>query len=158
MTWQEPRRPCHTGGMVRHVLVLACLLVAGTAAAAPAVVITDQAILVRDPITFETGKAVITSASAAPLDAVAAALKADSHPALVEIGVHTDERGAAEYNLKISQQRAEAIRDYLVAKGVSAGRLRATGYGESRPLDKHHDEKAWAKNRRIELVILQRMT
>ena len=89
---------------------------------------------------------------------LAAALAAGKGIGLVEIGVHTDERGADAWNLEMSQKRADAISSYLVAKGVDAKRLRATGYGETRPIDKHHDAKAWAKNRRIELAILQRAT
>jgi OOP family OmpA-OmpF porin len=144
--------------MLRAVFVVA-LCWGGLAAADPKpVVVTDTALVLRDPIYFEVGKAVIKSESYALLDAVAATLVADPKLALIEIGVHTDERGADTWNREISQKRADAVAAYLASKHVDARRLRAVGYGESRPLDKHHDEKAWAKNRRTEFTILQRIT
>src|SRR6266850_8616868 len=106
------------------------------------VVTTDTAIVLADPIYFETGKAVIKAESFALLDAVTATLAADAHIAFVEIQVHTDERGDADWNLAVSQKRADAIRDYLVAKGIDAKRLRAKGYGETKPLDKRHTAAA----------------
>jgi outer membrane protein OmpA-like peptidoglycan-associated protein len=72
--------------------------------------------------------------------------------------VHTDARGNDQWNLELSEKRAQAIYDYLVAKGVAADRLRAKGYGETKPIDKRANEAAWAKNRRTELRILQRKT
>jgi outer membrane protein OmpA-like peptidoglycan-associated protein len=146
--------------MLRVVFVLA-LCSGGLVAADPQpkpVVVTDTALVLRDPIYFETGKAVIKQESYLLLDAVAATLATDPKLALIEIGVHTDERGADTWNREISQKRADAIAAYLVSKQIDARRLRAVGYGESRPLDKHHDEKAWAKNRRTEFTILQRIT
>jgi outer membrane protein OmpA-like peptidoglycan-associated protein len=145
--------------MLRAVLVV--VLSGGLVAADPQprpVVVTDTAIVLRDPIYFDVGKATIKHESFAELDAVAATLIADPKIALVEIGVHTDERGAEAWNLAISRKRADAVAAYLIAKGVDARRLRPVGYGESRPLDKAHNEKAWAKNRRTELVILQRIS
>ena len=146
--------------MIRAVFVLA-LCSGGLVAADPPpkpVVVTDTVLVLRDPIYFETGKAVIKQESYPLLDAVAVTLVTDPKLALIEIGVHTDERGAETWNREISQKRADAIASYLTSKGVDGRRLRAVGYGESRPLDKHHDEKAWAKNRRTEFTILQRIT
>ena len=132
------------------------ILLAFTAVAAADVKVTTKQI-VTDPIFFETGKATIMAQSHATLDAVAAAFS-DKKIGLVEIGVHTDSRGMDKWNLELSEKRAIAIHDYLVAKGVAATRLRAKGYGETRPIDKRANEAAWAKNRRTEFVILQRKT
>jgi OmpA-OmpF porin, OOP family len=137
--------------MLRLLLVFAL-------SSASRVTVTSKAIVLRDPIYFEIAKAEIMKTSFAELDDVAAAIVADKHLALVEVGVHTDERGDDKWNLELSQRRADAIVAYLVGKGVDAKRLRATGYGETRPLDKHHTPAAWARNRRTELVILQRVT
>jgi outer membrane protein OmpA-like peptidoglycan-associated protein len=144
-------------------LVLLLALAATASAGAPAqqrklVTITAKTIELADPIYFATGKADIKSESFQELDALAAALTADKHITLVEIGVHTDARGTSEFNRAISQQRADAVMKYLVDKGIDAKRLRPIGYGETRPLDKHSNAAAWARNRRTELVILQRMT
>jgi outer membrane protein OmpA-like peptidoglycan-associated protein len=142
--------------MSRLSLVLAVVVAFALPAHAGHVTVTDTSISILDQITFDTGKATIKRDSYPMLDAIVATLDADKKITLLEIQVHSDERGDAQWNLKLTQQRASAIRAYLVAKGIDSNRLRATGYGESRPLDKHHDAKAWAKNRRTELVILQR--
>ena len=114
--------------------------------------------IITDPIFFETGKADIKSESIPTLDAIVAVFASEKKLGLVEIGVHSDARGNDEYNLKMSQKRADAIRDYLIAKGVDGNRLRAKGFGETRPIDKRANEAAWAKNRRTEFVIIQRKT
>ena len=74
----------------------------------------------------------------------------------VEIQGHADERGSDEHNLQLTDDRAHSVQKYLVDKGVDAGRLIAKGYGETKPIDPRHNEAAWAKNRRVEFVILQR--
>ena len=108
-------------------------------------------------VCHDTGKATIKSESYAELDALAAALNADKHVTLVEIGVHSDERGSLEFNARITQERADAVMKYLIERQVDPKRLRAKGYGESKPLDKGHNEQAWAKNRRTEILVLQRI-
>jgi len=143
---------------MRRLLLVLALLAPAIARAESKVVVTDKAIVLPEPIYFDSGKATIKSASHAELDALAAAIHHDQHLALVEVGVHTDERGDDTWNLELSQKRADAIVTYLVSKHVEARRLRARGYGETKPLDPHHNAAAWAKNRRTEIVILQRTT
>jgi peptidoglycan-associated lipoprotein len=63
---------------------------------------------------------------------------------------HCDERGSDEYNLALGERRATVARDYLVAQGITPGRLAIVSYGEQRPATGGHDEAAWEKNRRIE--------
>jgi len=126
--------------------------------AAKRVVVTTKTIELLDQVYFELGKPVIKAESYAILDALVATLKTDKRIGLVEIQGHTDARGNDAYNLEISEQRAQAILQYLVDKGVDAKRLRAKGYGETKPLDKAANAKAWAKNRRMAFVILQRIT
>ena len=140
-----------------RIAVAILLLVTSIAAAdSTLVVVKAKAIVLREPIYFETSKPVIKSESFQLLDALAVAINGDKHLALVEIQGHTDARGNDEWNLKISEQRAQAVHAYLVGKGVDGKRLRANGYGETKPLDKGANAKAWAKNRRIDFVILQR--
>ena len=140
--------------IVLSLLVLS-LFVLSTAFAAPKVSGNQ---IIAETIYFETGKADIKSESIPTLDAVVALFASDKKLGLVEIGVHTDARGNDKWNLELSAKRANAVRDYLIGKGVDGNRLRAKGYGETRPIDKRANEAAWAKNRRTEFVIIQRKT
>jgi peptidoglycan-associated lipoprotein len=65
---------------------------------------------------------------------------------------HTDERGTTEYNLALGERRADAVKKYLVGLGAESRRLKALSYGKERPFDAGHDDAAWARNRRVELV------
>ncbi|MEO8701757.1 MAG: OmpA family protein [Kofleriaceae bacterium] len=140
--------------------LLLVMLFAATAVAdpKPTVTVTTKTIELSQPIYFEVGKAVIKEDSYPLLDQLAATLVAQPKIGLVEIQGHTDERGAEAFNLKQSDDRAHAVLDYLVGKGIDSKRLRAKGYGETKPLDRAHNEKAWSKNRRTAFVILQRRT
>jgi OmpA-OmpF porin, OOP family len=122
------------------------------------VVVTDTSIEILDVIYFEYDKAVILPKSFPILDAVAATLQGNPSIQLVEIQGHTDERGDDAYNLDLSDRRAKAVMKYLVDKGVDSKRLTAQGYGETQPLDRRHNEAAWAKNRRVAFLILKRAT
>jgi peptidoglycan-associated lipoprotein len=78
-----------------------------------------------------------------------------SHPDVrVRLEGHCDERGTEEYNLALGDRRADAARRYLVDLGIRPDRLLTISYGESRPADPRSTERAWAKNRRVEFVIL----
>jgi len=120
------------------------------------VVVTDTKIQILDKVYFEYNKAVIKSESFPILDAVAATLKGNPDILLVEVQGHTDERGNDAYNLDLSNRRAASVKKYLVDKGVEADRLQSQGYGETQPVDRHHNQAAWAKNRRVEFLILKR--
>lgn len=100
---------------------------------------------------FDTGKATIRPESAALLDQAAAMLARADAPR-VEVGGHTDNVGAAEANLRLSQQRAESVAAALVARGVPAARLTAKGYGATAPVADNRSADGRAKNRRVELV------
>lgn len=111
---------------------------------------------VLEKIHFEFDSAVIRKESHGILDVLAETLVDNPAILRLEIQGHTDERGAEAYNLDLSQRRAEAVMEYLIGKGVEAGRLAARGYGESEPRDRGHNERAWYRNRRVEFVILDR--
>jgi OOP family OmpA-OmpF porin len=70
---------------------------------------------------------------------------------IVEIQGHTDSSGSAEYNQKLSEARAKAVRDYFIRKGIAAQRLKAAGYGESNPVASNDTAQGRAQNRRVEL-------
>jgi outer membrane protein OmpA-like peptidoglycan-associated protein len=120
------------------------------------VVVTDTAIEILDMVYFEYNKAIIKPVSYPILDAVAATLQGNPSIQLIEVQGHTDERGDDAYNLDLSDRRAHAVEKYLADKGVDAKRLSAQGYGETQPVDRAHNEAAWAKNRRVAFLILKR--
>ncbi len=120
-------------------------------------VVTSTAIEITDMIFFDVNKARIKSRSYDILDAVAAVLKDHSH-LNVEIQGHTDDQGKDEFNLDLSQRRAEAVRDYLIGKGIDGARLVAKGYGETVPEVEGDSEDARSKNRRVEFVIINTET
>jgi outer membrane protein OmpA-like peptidoglycan-associated protein len=113
-------------------------------------------LVLLEPIFFETAKAIIKPVSYPTLDAVASTLQGNPQLLLIEIQGHADERGDDDFNLRLTEDRAAAVRAYLVDKGVAADRLQAHGYGETRPLCSEHDEACWSRNRRVEFVILRR--
>ncbi len=105
-------------------------------------------------VRFENDSSKLAGDSAAVLDPLAASLK--SHPGLqIEVQGHTDAVGSAPYNLKLSQARAEAVREYLLAQGVAAPALTAKGYGESQPVADNATAAGRAQNRRVVLVVLE---
>jgi len=105
-------------------------------------------------VNFETGKADLLSSSFRILESTVKGLqKYDS--VRVEISGHTDNVGGLEYNDKLSQARAESVRNYLIKKGIAESRITAVGYGYSRPRASNNTPQGKAQNRRIEIVIIQ---
>ncbi len=78
------------------------------------------------------------------------------HPELkVELQGNCDERGSSEYNLALGERRALAVKRFLVNLGVEPSRLVTVSFGEEKPLDPRHNERAWALNRRVDLVVIK---
>lgn len=75
----------------------------------------------------------------------------------VEISAHTDSKGSDEYNLELSQKRAESVVQYLILKGIDGTRLTAKGYGESQPAGDNETDEGRAQNRRVEMKIVQQL-
>ncbi|MEQ8968448.1 MAG: peptidoglycan-associated lipoprotein Pal [Azospirillaceae bacterium] len=71
----------------------------------------------------------------------------------VTIEGHTDERGTREYNLALGERRANAVSNYLIARGIDPGRIQTVSYGKERPAVVGSDESAWARNRRAVTII-----
>jgi len=110
--------------------------------------------LVFQNIYFNTGRAILKPESFPILDSIAILLK-ENPDVVVEIQGHTDSRGSESYNLKLSQERAETVKNYLVKyHGIPPEMLIAKGYGESKPIASNETEEGRAKNRRVEFVIL----
>ena len=79
----------------------------------------------------------------------------DASQLRVRIAGHCDERGSDDYNLALSERRAESAMQYLLGLGVPRERLSVIGYGKERPLAQGHDEASWAENRRDDFEIVQ---
>ena len=81
-------------------------------------------------------------------------LKAENRNVYLEIQGHTDATGADMYNYKLGEERAEAVRRYLNAKGVALNRMSTISYGKSEPIDDNKTKDGRAKNRRVVVVVL----
>ena len=105
-------------------------------------------------ITFATDSAVFQTGFNNILDSVAIVLK-KYDKTLINVRGHTDSTGSDDYNLKLSQERAVAVGNYLNLRGVNASRLVVRGMGESMPIASNDTEAGRAQNRRVELSIQQ---
>jgi OOP family OmpA-OmpF porin len=106
---------------------------------------------VLEGVLFDTAKWSIKNQYYPVLEEVVSVLKAN--PSLkLQIAGHTDSRASAEYNQKLSENRAKAVKDYLVKRGIKAGSLTTKGYGLSMPIAPNDTPEGMAKNRRVELT------
>ncbi|MBF0612359.1 MAG: OmpA family protein [Magnetococcales bacterium] len=112
--------------------------------------VNAQGCWVLKGVNFDTGKSVIKPQYSSILDGVATILKNNSN-VNVEVGGHTDDVGADNANLKLSDSRANAVKNYLIKAGVDAKRLTAKGYGETKPVASNDNDAGRAENRRVEL-------
>ena len=118
---------------------------APTGAAAPGSE-ADLVANVGDRVYFDTAQNSLSSDAQATLDRQAAWLQ--RYPQVtVQLAGNCDDRGTEEYNIALGNRRANAARDYLVAKGVSADRISTISYGKDRPTATGDDEQAWQQNR-----------
>jgi len=114
------------------------------------VVLEGKRLRILDKVFFENGKATLQARSNALLDNVAQVLIAHPEIPKVQIEGHTDDAGPAELNKKLSQDRANAVRDYLVKKGVPDARLTAVGFGPEKPAVPNDSPANRELNRRVE--------
>jgi OOP family OmpA-OmpF porin len=101
-------------------------------------------------VNFAFDKSDIDAASSVVLDAAAEQLN-ECRNVAVRVEGNTDWIGTDAYNQALSERRAESVRSHLVSRGVSASRLTAVGYGESRPIASNETDEGRALNRRVEL-------
>ncbi len=112
----------------------------------------DLVVNVGDRVFFAFNQSDLSAEARATLDRQAAWLK--KYGSLkVTIEGHCDERGTREYNLALGERRATAVKNYLVADGIPAGRVKTISYGKERPAVLGDNEAAWAQNRRGVTVV-----
>jgi outer membrane protein OmpA-like peptidoglycan-associated protein len=108
---------------------------------------------VFDALEFETDSARLAGISDRQLDAVASVLKA--YPArYILVEGHTDNTGDSAYNAQLSLDRAKAVREALIGRGIEPGRISAVGSGDANPIASNDTEEGRAENRRVELVVV----
>jgi outer membrane protein OmpA-like peptidoglycan-associated protein len=110
-------------------------------------------VLGENAVRFEFNKATLTTAAKANLDKLVPVFK--NYPDTdIKIYGYTDSKGADEYNLNLSDQRATAVKNYLASKGLVSSRFSILGMGEADPIDSNETEEGRGKNRRVEFAIL----
>lgn len=107
-----------------------------------------------EKVLFETDSSKILGQSSALLEEVAEVLQKNPNIDLVEIQGHTDNTGGREHNQKLSDARANSVREWLVKAGVAPGRLQAKGYGQDKPLAPNVTDANKTKNRRVQFIIV----
>jgi OmpA-OmpF porin, OOP family len=122
----------------------------------PMVRVRQRQIVIRRQVNFATGSAEILPNSAPLLAEVADVLIRNPHLERIEVQGHTDNRGGAQLNKRLSQERADSVRLRLIEHGVDSDRLEANGYGETRPLVPNITAANRARNRRVQFMITER--
>lgn len=104
-------------------------------------------------VLFASGKSELLPAAQLALNDVAKALTETDPASKIVVEGHTDSQGAAEFNQTLSQSRAQAVRDYLVSRGVAADRITAQGFGPTRSVADNKSAEGRANNRRVEIIV-----
>ena len=114
--------------------------------------VTKEINLYAKTILFDVNKSVVKTQAEFILDNIAKIINENDDFNFIIEG-HTDNTGVAEHNLQLSQERADAIKAYLIRKGVKAKRLEAKGYGQTRPIESNDTERGREINRRVEINV-----
>jgi outer membrane protein OmpA-like peptidoglycan-associated protein len=118
--------------------------------------IEGQKIVIDKQVNFKRASAkIVGKVSFALLDEVVDILVRNRQIKKVRIEGHTDNRGGKSYNQKLSERRARSVMEYLVAQGISPSRLEHRGYGQTKPLVPNTSRRNRARNRRVEITILE---
>jgi OOP family OmpA-OmpF porin len=122
-------------------------------APAPVPVVETKTITLGAGALFDVNSSTLKPAGQQSLDDMATRLKGLTSLEAITITGHTDNSGAAAYNQSLSERRAQAVKDYLVSKGVDAGKISAAGEGANRPVADNGNADGRAKNRRVEIEV-----
>lgn len=104
-------------------------------------------------ILFDVNQTALKAAARTNIESLATSLKNNPETIVTIVG-HTDATGTDEYNQKLSERRAEAVKSYAIAQGISGSRLNTQGRGETEPIEDNTTEDGRSKNRRVEIVIV----
>lgn len=116
---------------------------------------TAPSSIVLSGVNFAFNSAELAASAHAVLDRLAEELTRPANQHItVEVQGHTDNVGKPDYNLRLSQRRAEAVKGYLVTRGVAASRISAKGYGETQPVTDNHTQQGRAQNRRVVVNVI----
>ena len=119
--------------------------------------VTKEINLYAKTILFDVNKSVVKTQVEFILDNIAKIMNENDDFNFIIEG-HTDNTGVAEHNLQLSQERADAIKAYLIRKGVKSKRLEAKGYGQTRPIESNDTERGREINRRVEINVAKEET
>jgi len=111
-------------------------------------------VLSDDSMKFGIDKANLSPEAQSRLDAFVAKLKSDNRNVYVEVQGHTDSTGTKDYNLKLGEERAEAVRRYLNEQGVALNRIGTISYGAEHPVAPNTNREGRQANRRVVLIVL----
>ncbi|RYF63258.1 MAG: OmpA family protein, partial [Cytophagaceae bacterium] len=106
-------------------------------------------------IFFDTGKSELRPESGPELDRLVTTLN-ETPKMVIEVRGHTDNTGSNEINAKLSQDRADSVREYFISKGIEPDRIASKGFGESKPIAANDTDDGRQKNRRVEFVIVRK--
>jgi outer membrane protein OmpA-like peptidoglycan-associated protein len=111
-------------------------------------------VLSDDAVKFPVNRYELSKEARAKLDEFAGRLKSENKNVYLEIQGHTDATGADAYNVRLGEERAEAVRRYLNQQGIALNRMSTISYGEEEPVDSNKTRAGRAKNRRVVVIVL----
>lgn len=147
----EPDQGAVAGGAEQQPEATPAAAPETTAEPEPAKDPLEEGLLASRVVYFEFDSSAIADSYMPMLKAHGEYLSANSGTSITVEG-HADERGTREYNIALGERRADAVRRVLLANGATPGQIKVVSYGEERPAVLGHDESAWSKNRRSELM------
>jgi peptidoglycan-associated lipoprotein len=111
--------------------------------------------LTDEDVRFGFNQSELTDNARNVLESLITQLKADNRNVFIEVQGHTDNLGTEDYNMKLGQERADAVRRYLSENGIPLHRISTISYGETRPLTENKGKKGRSTNRRVVIIVLE---
>jgi outer membrane protein OmpA-like peptidoglycan-associated protein len=121
----------------------------------PKAIVVAGEVKILERIEFDNNKATLRPESEDVLRAVADTLTKHTEIKLIQVQGHTDNRGAKDYNKRLSDKRAEAVKQWLIKAGIESARLQSKGFGQEKPIDTNETDSGRQNNRRVQFIILQ---